>query len=133
MCVLPRTHHLAHSRDSCSGLRIVFAPKAAGASNLCSWPVGVAQPLAALKLFSSVGAALGSGGQANYATANALLDAAAGELQGQGVAAASVQWGAWAGAGMAAHAGELGSRMLPAQSMRSCLQHASRPSLPCRP
>ena len=84
---------------------MVFAPKAAGASNLGAWPLGALQPLCAQKFFSSVAAALGRGGQANYAAANALLDATAGELQGRGVAAASVQWGAWAGAGMAAHAG----------------------------
>lgn len=86
-----------------AGLRAVLAPKTGGAARLAAASL---QPLAAAKLFSSVAASLGSAGQANYAAANAALDAAAEGLQLAGLPSMSVGWGAWAGAGMAANAGE---------------------------
>ncbi len=60
------------------------------------------QPAATQLLFSSVAALLGSPGQANYSAANAALDASAQHAQLTGQPAASVQWGAWSGGGMAA-------------------------------
>ena len=75
-----------------------FAPKAIAASHVCT---GRAQcPLEALTLFSSVASTLGSLGQANYAAANAFLDALASSCRVRATVASSLQIPAVSGAGM---------------------------------
>jgi myxalamid-type polyketide synthase MxaB len=80
----------------------VFAPKAWAAWHLDRG--SRALPLDFFVCFSSAAALLGSGGQANYAAANAFLDSLCHARRAQGLPALSLNWGAWASAGMAAEA-----------------------------
>lgn len=77
----------------------VMAPKVQGAWNLHVSTRHL--PLDFFVLYSSVASLFGLAGQANYAAANASLDALARYRRAQGLAALSINWGNWSNVGMA--------------------------------
>jgi acyl transferase domain-containing protein/acyl carrier protein len=87
----------------------VLSPKVQGAWVLHRLTLDA--PLDFFLLYSSVLAYLGAAGQANHAAANAVLDAIAHHRRSRGLPAASVNWGAWAGAGLAAASANRGGRL----------------------
>ena len=78
----------------------VLAPKAFGAWNLHTLTKHLS--LDFFVLFSSVAALIGSPAQANHVAANTFMDALAAYRQAQGLAAMSINWGAWSEIGDAA-------------------------------
>ena len=93
---------LLHQLDVTS-FQEVLRPKMIGAWLLDSL-LGE-DPLDFFILFSSVGSLLGQKGQASYASANAFLDAVASYRRAKGQPALCINWGPWAGAGLAVTVG----------------------------
>ncbi|HEX5980902.1 MAG TPA: type I polyketide synthase, partial [Thermoleophilaceae bacterium] len=87
-----------------------IAPKAAGAWNLHLATAG--RELDFFVLFSSVIGVLGAPAQANYAAANAFLDALAQLRRSQGLPALSIDWSGWSEIGMAAEASRDGRSII---------------------
>ncbi len=94
-------------RQNWAGYEQVFASKVAGAWNLHELTQEL--PLDFFVLFSSAASLLGTPGQANYAAANAFMDALSFERHAAGLPALLINWGAWDEVGMAA--GRTASRL----------------------
>lgn len=81
----------------------VLAPKVQGAWHLHHLTQGMG--LDFFVCFSSAAALFGNAGQANYAAANAFVDALMRQRHAQGLPGLSINWGPWAESGLAADLG----------------------------
>ncbi|WP_306457959.1 type I polyketide synthase [Streptomyces sp. SA15] len=96
----------------------VLRPKADAAQHLHELTAGL--ELSHFVLFSSGVGVLGGAGQANYAAANAFLDALAHQRRAAGLPATSVAWGLWETAsGMSARLSEVDRRRMAHAGVRA--------------
>ncbi|HET6169742.1 MAG TPA: SDR family NAD(P)-dependent oxidoreductase, partial [Terracidiphilus sp.] len=110
--------------QSAERFRRVYEPKGVAVRNIAAATAKL--QLDFLVLFSSTAAILGTAGQANYAAANASMDAMAHNLRAQGRPALSIQWGPWGEHGLAASLSDenrkrLGARGMEFMDARGCL------------
>ena len=103
-------------QQTAANLDDVLSPKVAGAWNLMSLAEDAA-PLDFFVMFSGAASMLGSPGQANYAAANAFLDACAWYRLRHAKPGLAINWSAWGESGMAASLGERDRRRLAERGM----------------
>jgi NAD(P)-dependent dehydrogenase (short-subunit alcohol dehydrogenase family)/acyl carrier protein len=113
--------------QSWSRLAAVLAPKVQGTWNLHAATKSL--ELDFFVLYSSAASLLGSPGQSSYAAANAFMDGLAHQRRAEGLPATVVNWGPWAGAGMAVREGgrrwqATGLEMLPPEQALGALDEA---------
>ncbi|MEB3962956.1 SDR family NAD(P)-dependent oxidoreductase, partial [Streptomyces kunmingensis] len=103
-------------------LAATLRPKADAAVHLAELVGERGDAPAAFVMFSSLAGVLGGSGQANYAAANAFLDALMQQRRGQGLPGVSVAWGLWEqpddGPGLAADLATADRRRLAAGAVR---------------
>jgi acyl transferase domain-containing protein/acyl carrier protein len=99
----------------------VLAPKVEGAWNLHQLTQG--QDLDFFVCYSSMASLLGSLGQGNYAAANAFLDGLAHYRRSRDQKGLSINWGPWAGAGMATRLSQPFQNRLAAAGMKFIDRH----------
>ncbi|MEX2601917.1 MAG: type I polyketide synthase [Balneolaceae bacterium] len=92
-----------------------FPSKVEGALNLHRLTADY--PLDYFVLFSSMASLTGSAGQANYAAANAVLDALATQRKQSGLSTVSLNWGPWESSGMAASLDEVSRRRIESRGI----------------
>jgi myxalamid-type polyketide synthase MxaD len=90
-----------------SAFEAVMRPKTAGSWNLHA--LTARHPLEFFVLFSSFASLLPSSGQGSYAAGNAFVDALAHVRAARGLPGLAVNWGPWAGGGMAAEMARKGA------------------------
>ena len=113
--------------QSPTSIRIVAAPKVQGEKNLRAKACTEARGFHVF--FSSIASLLGAPGQSNYSYANAHMDHAADQWKQMGLPVVSIQWGAWAGEGMAGQDAltkmrveKMGTGMIPPEMGLACLE-----------
>ncbi|HEY2334078.1 MAG TPA: type I polyketide synthase, partial [Solirubrobacterales bacterium] len=112
-------------------LASAMRPKVDGAWNLHELTEGM--ELSRFVVFSSAASMLGSPGQANYAAANAFLDALAANRRSAGLPAASLAWGGWlqgesGDARGSAHLESIGLATMPSEQIAGLFDAAGRRS-----
>nr|WPS70483.1 PKS [Kitasatospora cystarginea] len=120
-----------------AGTAAVLAPKVDGVAHIDAATRG--SGLDFLLLFGSVAGAFGNAAQADYAAANAFLDAFAARRQASGSVTRSVDWPLWADGGMRVDDASLaylrkrtGTVPLPSEAGLDALERALRTDTPVR-